>query len=61
LALGNIWAEKRYAIQQAADDEALGRNTMQVRAADGRSVVYVDKATGAAIPATPSRRIGGLV
>lgn len=57
----NLYPEQRYAIQQAANDAALGRNVMPVRAADGRSVVHVDKATGAPVAATPARRIGGLV
>jgi hypothetical protein len=56
-----LFPEQRFAIEQAETDAALGRNVMPVRAADGRSVAYVDKATGAAVPNVPARRIGGLV
>jgi hypothetical protein len=57
----NLYPEQRYAIQQAANDAALGRPAMPVRAADGRGVVYVDRASGKPIQAAPARRIGGLV
>ena len=57
----DLYPEQRYAIQQAANDVALGRPAMPVRAADGRGVVYVDRASGKQIQTTPERRIGGLV
>jgi hypothetical protein len=56
-----LFPEERYAIQQADNDDALGHNVMPVRAADGRSTVYVDRVTGAPIASSPTRRIGELV
>ena len=58
-----LYPEQRYQIEQAETDAALGRNAnaMAVRGPDGRSTVFVDKATGAPIPVAPPRRIGGLV
>jgi hypothetical protein len=55
-----LYPNQRYAIEQAEFDQALGRNNIPVRGADGRTTVFVDKATGAPIPAAPPRRIGGL-
>jgi hypothetical protein len=56
-----LYPEQRYAAQQAEFDQAAGRNARPVGGADGRSFVFVDKATGAPIPDAPPRRIGGLV
>lgn len=56
-----LFPEQRYAAIQAETDAALGRNAIPVRAADGRSTVYIDRATGKPVPAKPERRIGGLV
>ena len=58
-----LFPDERYRIQQAEYDEALGRgpNSVHVRAADGRSSIIVNKATGAPAPAPLPRRIGGLV
>ncbi len=55
-----LYPDERYAIEQAEIDQALGRNSIPVRGADGRSTVFVDRTTGAPIPAAPLRRIGGL-
>lgn len=55
-----LYPEQRYKIEQAEYDQALGRNAMPVRGPDGRSTVFVDKVTGAPIPAAAPRRIGGL-
>ena len=57
----SLYPEQRYAIEQAETDAALGRNAnaMAVRGADGRSTIFVDKVTGAPIPAALPRRIGG--
>jgi hypothetical protein len=57
----NLYPEQRYAIEQAEYDQALGRNSIQVRAADGRGVVYLDPVTRQPIPAAAPRRVGGPV
>jgi hypothetical protein len=57
----SLYPEQRYAIEQAEYDQALGRNAIQVRAADGRGVVYLDPVTKQPIPPANPRRIGGLV
>lgn len=54
----NLYPDERQAAMDAKTDAAVGRNVMPVRAADGRGVAYVDKATGAPVPSTPARRIG---
>jgi hypothetical protein len=57
----SLYPEQRYAIEQADNDAALGRNAIPVRGPDGRSTVYIDPVTRAPIAANPTRRIGGLV
>jgi hypothetical protein len=61
LEWAKLWPNQRYDAMQAENDEAAGRNIMPVRAADGRGVSYIDKATGKPVAASPDRRIGGLV
>ncbi len=58
----SLYPEQRYEIEQAEIDVALGRgpNVMAIRGTDGRSTVFVDRTTGAPIPAAPAGRIGGL-
>ena len=56
----HLYPEQRYAIEQAESDAALGRGAIAVRAADGRSTVYIDPVTRVPVPSAPARRIGGL-
>lgn len=57
-----LYPEERHAIDEAANDIALGRgsSTIHVRAAEGRGVVIIDRATGQPVASAPPRRIGGL-
>jgi hypothetical protein len=57
----DLYPEARYAAMQAEADSRMGRAAIPVRAADGRSTVYVDRITGAPVPtpaAAPARRMG---
>jgi hypothetical protein len=52
----DLYPDQRYAADQAENDALLGRNAIPVRAADGRSVVFIDPVTKQPVAATPSRR-----
>jgi hypothetical protein len=56
----SLFPEQRYAAKQAEDDHAMGRAAIPTRAADGRSVIYIDPVTRAPVPNPKSqlRRMG---
>ncbi|WP_156164860.1 hypothetical protein [Bradyrhizobium sp. LTSP885] len=56
-----LFPDERYRAMQAENDASAGRNIIPVRGADGRSTVFIDRATGKQVDATSARRIGGLV
>jgi hypothetical protein len=56
-----LFPEQRYAAMQAEADSRMGRAAIPVRAADGRSTVYVDPITRAPVPTpriAPARQMG---
>jgi hypothetical protein len=58
--LAGLFPGQRYAATQAESDSRMGRAAIPVRAADGRSTIYVDPVTKQPIATpTPLRSMGG--
>jgi hypothetical protein len=57
----DLFPEQRYLAKQAEADHSMGRAAIPVRAADGRSTVYIDPITRAPVRTptiAPARRMG---